>query len=404
MAKKPVTVGVRPIGDGIEIRFKLDGKTLRPRLRIEPTKANLLHAHKHREKVLAAIAHGEFRMADFFPDYRMTEEHDQVDEERTFNDWADVWEKLAARTIDASTLRAYKSNLRSHWRPVFGPRYPKAITNEQILERMAELSTGWKADPAKNVNAQKPLSRKTQNNTLVPLRAVWDLISKAPGAGPNPMDGIENLQIQTGNPDPFTLEETEIALAEVRKRFSEVYADYFEFAAFAGLRNSEQIALLWPDVDLRIGTVFIHRSKVETKEKERTKTKRARTVELNDRALAVLKRQRARTQAAGAEVFWNPDTRKPWNDEQVQWRVWSLSLRATGIRYRPPKELRDTSVTLALAAGCDPYWVAAQHGHSVTTMMKDYAKWIPKADRGRNRDAMNRSLGTDQAREASNDE
>jgi signal transduction histidine kinase len=39
------------------------------------------------------------------------------------------------------------------------------------------------------------------------------------------------------------------------------------------------------------------------------------------------------------------------------------------------------------------HYVAAQHGHSLQTMMKDYAAFIPKGDRGRNLAAINASLG-----------
>ncbi len=46
-------------------------------------------------------------------------------------------------------------------------------------------------------------------------------------------------------------------------------------------------------------------------------------------------------------------------------------------------------MTLALQAGADPVWVAKQHGHSLTVMMRDYAKWIPGADRGRNLAVLN---------------
>jgi integrase len=66
--------------------------------------------------------------------------------------------------------------------------------------------------------------------------------------------------------------------------------------------------------------------------------------------------------------------------------------RLCGIRYRPPKECRDTSVTMALVAGADPLWVAQQHGHSYTVMIKSYAKWLPKADGGRNLRMVNAAL------------
>ncbi|MBO9646756.1 MAG: tyrosine-type recombinase/integrase [Pseudacidovorax sp.] len=169
--------------------------------------------------------------------------------------------------------------------------------------------------------------------------------------------------------------------------------DYFEFAFFAGLRHSEQIALQWEDVNLRAGTMRVHRARVLTEDKARTKTHRERLVELNHRALGVLLRQQARTLAMGAEVFHNPRTGSAYIDEQSQRRAWLQALQVAGVRYRPPKECRDTSVTLSLMAGANPVWVAMQHGHSVQVMMRDYAKWIPSADRGANLAAVNATLG-----------
>lgn len=107
-------------------------------------------------------------------------------------------------------------------------------------------------------------------------------------------------------------------------------------------------------------------------DKARTKTHVERVVELNARARAVIDKQRARTQLAGQHVFMNPTTGKPWNDGQVQGKLWTRALKAAGVRYRPPKEARDTSVTLALSSGADPYWVAQQHGHSMQVMLKNY--------------------------------
>ena len=233
---------------------------------------------------------------------------------------------------------------------------------------------------------------------LIPLRAVFELICKVPGAPPNPTEGIDNLKVQTGDPDPFTLEEVELALDYVRtkSRGSAAMADYFEFAAFAGLRASEQISLLWEDVDLRTSTVVVRRARVLSQDKERTKTNTQRNVELNARAAATLERQRARTQLVGTHVFLNPITEQTYNDEQFQAREWKQALRVCGVRHRPPKELRDTSVTLNLLSGADPYWVAAQHGHSVITMLRSYAKWIPKVDKGRNLAAMNLLLGSNE--------
>lgn len=102
--------------------------------------------------------------------------------------------------------------------------------------------------------------------------------------------------------------------------------------------------------------------------------------------------QRARTQTAGKEVFRNPATGKAWHDEQGQRKEWAMTLRRCKIRHRPPKELRGSSVTFALMAGADPWYVARQRGHSLTVRIKDYAKWIPNADSGRNRNAINAAI------------
>lgn len=379
--------GVRPMGDGIEIRFKVDGKTYRPRLSLKPTKANLLHAGRVRETVMREIGAGTFNLLEHFPNYKFAEKIKQTAPvgNRTLQDWFDVWKEVSARTLEHSSLAVYVRHMKAYWLPVFGTLLPEQVTNEAILRRLAVLAEGADGKPG--------ISRKTQNNIMIPLRGVFEMVSRAPGAGANPCDGIDNLDVQGSDPDPFTQEEVEEAVARVRKTLGDAWADYFEFAAYAGLRPSEQIALTWADVDLRSKTILVRRAKVMTKTKDRTKTNVERTVELNDRAAAVIERQRARTQMTGAQVFINPTTGKPFNDEQGQRKNWTRVLVLCGIRHRPPKELRDSSVTFALMAGADPWYVARQHGHSLQTMMKDYAKWIPGGDRGRNRNAINAAIG-----------
>lgn len=90
-------------------------------------------------------------------------------------------------------------------------------------------------------------------------------------------------------------------------------------------------------------TVKVRRARLLGKDKERTKTNVERDVELNTRAYGALERQRARAQWRDGHVFYNPSTDKPWHDEQEQRRDWKQALHLANIRYRPPKECRDTS-------------------------------------------------------------
>lgn len=406
MGRRSTTGGVRPAGDRIEIRFTYQGKELRPTLSLKPTEANLRHARRQRADILEEIKAGTFDLLRHFPSYKFAEKH-ETDEARgrTFAQWADVWLKLRSRELEHSTMVVYTNHLNAYWVSKFGSRLPRSITQEQILSHLSDLSVE-RIDEATG-KLWKGLDRKTQNNILIPFRGVMEMACTATGAA-NQADSIKCLRVQGGNPDPFTADEVEVILADLRiprgratKAQAEAIADYFEFAFFAGLRPSEQIALLWSDVDLRTMRIQVQRARVLMKEKDRTKTHKAREVELNARAAAVIERQRARTQLLGGKVFLNPMTGRAWNNGEEQRRDWLMCLRRVGVRHRPPKECRDTSVTMALLAGCDPWWVASQHGHSLQTMMKDYAKWMPRGDRGRNLDAVNRALGTTAERSSS---
>lgn len=394
MGRRAETGGVRPNRDRIEVRFMWEGKQIAPTLDLRPTASNLKHASRIREKVMQEIARGTFKFKDYFPDYRHASKLQPETEEQkhTLTAWAETWYMLAARSVEFSTLQIYKRHMKAYWLSIFGSMRPEHITHRMVLERLAELAQDRFDEQTGKVH--KALGRKTQNNIMIPLRGVFELVCKPPSTLANPTDGIDNLKTQKAKPDPFSPQEVEVILATIRRNWGEEFHDYFEFSMFAGLRASEQIALLWQDVNLQKGHVLVHRARVMGREKERTKTHVEREVELNARALKAIQRQQARTQAMGQQVFFNPATQRAYVDEQKQLQVWTRSLKSCEVRYRPPKECRDTSVTLALMAGANPVWVAAQHGHSVQVMMRDYAKWIPSADKGANLAAVNQALAS----------
>lgn len=381
MGRRTTLEGVSAVGERIQVRFRWRGVELRPTLPLKPTRANLLAAATLREDILREIREGRFDLTAHFPDYKganrliTTKDVDT----RTLREWADVWVKLQARVLEHATITIYRRHLEAYWLSAWGHMQPRAVTHEMVAMRLAELSTDREVDG----KTRRGLSRKTQNNILVTLRGVMGLVKRNVRGFVDPTDGIENVRVQRNEPDPLTLAEVDAVLAKLARRSREL-ADYFEFACFAGLRTSEQIALLWEDIDMLAGTVRVRRARVLAEDKERTKTHYVRDVEMNARARAVITRMRSVTRLAGAHVFRNPFTGRPWHDDQEQRREWRAALKLAGVRYRPPKECRDTSVTLALAAGADPVWVAAQHGHSLAVMMRDYARWIPRADGGRN--------------------
>ena len=397
MGRKPSPArGVTPKNDRIQIRFIWRGKLYRPTLDLKPTGPNLKAATRLREQILHEIEAGAFHLEQHFPEYRFmaqtaptTAAGSVAPHQRTLQEWADIYFEFLGRTAEHSTQTIYQRHMKSYWTGVWGQLQPRHITHEMVQMRLARLAKGV-VDP--DGTKHRPLSRKSQNNILIPLRGVFRLICKSLTNLRNPVEGIDNLKTELPVPDPFTPQEVELILATLRKRDAEV-ADYYEFMMYAGLRDSEQIALTWEDVDLLTMSVMVRRARVLGQLKERTKTHRDRVVELNARAAAVIQRRRAASQLAGGPVFRNPATGQAWHDDQRQRSAFRSALKTCGVRYRPPKECRDTSVTLALMAGADPAWVAAQHGHSVITMLRSYAKWLPRGDDNRNLNRVNLAIG-----------
>ena len=194
---------------------------------------------------------------------------------------------------------------------------------------------------------------------------------------------MKNHAHQKAEPDPLDQEEMALILAHMAAKFDPQVANYFEFGFNTGMRPSELIALAWPKIDLRRGKALVDAARVDWEDKG-TKTSQVREVDLNDAAMAVLRRQKAFTFLRGEEVFHNPNTGKPWADEQVQRRrYWNPTLKALGIRQRDAYQIRHTYASLLLTGGVNPAYIARQLGHSkVTTTLNVYARWIERADKG----------------------
>ncbi len=123
------------------------------------------------------------------------------------------------------------------------------------------------------------------------------------------------------------------------------------------------------------------------------------------RALLVLRRQlalRARLQHEGRihhDHLFFKDNGEPIRNllyPYVRWRQTLQRLRM--IRYRKPYCARQ-SVSWNLMTGKSPLWVAKQHGHTITTMLKAYAAWTEGATPS-DIQAITRAMAPDEAASA----
>ena len=132
----------------------------------------------------------------------------------------------------------------------------------------------------------------------------------------------------------------------------------------------------------------VNKARVAGIDKDSTKTGEARRVMLCPRALLVLKRQlalRAQLQHEGRihhEQLFFKGNGEPIRNLLYPYSRWRQTLhRLRMIRYRKPYCARHSSVSWNLMIGNNPLWVAKQHGHTITTMLKAYAAWTEGAPR-----------------------
>lgn len=354
MGRRTTKGGVTPKGDRIELTFFIGKKRYRPTIERAPNQVNLRQAAFRLKRIKEQVATGTFVFTEEFPDYKFIDDVAPVTAVTTFDATADLFEK-AIGDLQYATRESYRKILKSFWRKELGPR-------EMISIKYSELAAIIGGHPWKSI--------KTRNNVLSVGKRVFDFFYADVDGKTNPAEKLKSLRVQRPIPDPYSLEDALSLIAKLREKWGDSDANYFEFGFFTGLRPSEEIALMWPDCDLKNGIVRIDKARVMAQDKGTTKTAEARDVELCPHALLVLKRQFDITGMAGKQVFG------PYHDLQDPWKRWAYTHKRLQVRYRVPYNVRHTSVSWNLMIGKNLMWVAQQHGHSAAVMLKTYAKWL----------------------------
>ncbi|MGN4188748.1 Arm DNA-binding domain-containing protein [Burkholderia gladioli] len=360
-------------GDGVEIReksirlaFVLDGSPVRRTLKVNgkampPTPANIKYARRLATEIRDRIAHGTFSMAEYFPD-------DGQSTSLELKDWLARW--LSAQRIEVSTRDGYETAIK-FWCLSFGDqmqRIPLATLSIKALKTI-HIQTAI---------ANRPdLSGKTINNYLSVLRSAFALAMTDKLISEDPTEAVPRAKHQKPVPDPFSQDESRLIIEYAEKHHAGQVHNLIEFWFWTGLRTSEVYGLEWSQIDLASGTALISKAYVRSQQMDRTKTKSARLVRLNSRALAAIQRQRPLTQMLGDRVFLDPRYNEVWHDEDSFRRTyWERILRRLGMRYRRPYNMRHSYATAMLMAGMTPAFCAKQLGHSVEMFLTTYSKWI----------------------------
>lgn len=372
MARKQVGMptGVELVGKAIRIRFMRNGHRCCETLPYPQTPQGIAAAAGLRAQVVQLAKLGlltDEKYLELFPNTSYVQEGIKP----LFGQYAQTW--LDSRDIVLGTRKNYLWSLNLYWMPHLGMVPLDQITPMRLRKVITE--TDWPSPSAKRAAIQRlgAVLRSAVRDELIPR---------------NPVDSIELPKKPKKVVDPFTKDEADNIIAwlyENLKWQSKVYACYFEFCFYTGMRPSEVAALRWDEVDVENRTAHVCRVVASGKVEERTKTGRSRMVLLNARALHAIEQarliatQRAKRNLAFPEsrhVFPPAKIAEYITQSSTTDRYFKTAIAKLGLRDRPQYNARHTYATMCLMAGMNPAFIASQLGHSVQMLLSTYAKWL----------------------------
>lgn len=353
-------MSVRVRGHRLYLDFYYRGIRCRESLQLEDNRANRKHAERELASIELEMSKGIFDYASRFPNSKKLQKLG-ITPQTTVSEELEKYLSSLSKRAARSTLKGYKSAINFSLKPAFGEKNLTQLTTANIRD--------W-------INIQT-VSNKRINNILVPLRGMLAQAHLDGLISVNPVSPIKNLRLDQKEPHPFSDGEIRLILETATGQTK----NFFQFAFFTGLRTSELIALTWDDIDLNKGVIYVNKASVQKVVKETKTSSGIREVRILPMTLQAIESQKSYT-SNQSQVFNNPNSNKPWiDDQQIRKVGWIPLLKSAGLEYRNPYQTRHTYASMLLTAGENPMWVAQQMGHKDWGMIrKRYGRWIPAND------------------------
>jgi integrase len=271
------------------------------------------------------------------------------DNER-FSVAADRWLQRKRPRLEASTFADYERHLRLRLVPVFGSMQVSRITRRHVHDYVHRLDVTGE------------LSRKTINDSLIPLRQVLAVAVREGVIATNPavsVDRDEPIELPYEQPEMHPLTRT-----QAHAYLDSAPADYrllAEVLIGAGLRIGEALALTWRDIDRDGGAISVTKS-FKMDGVGTPKGDRGRDVMVANYLMDMLVGARP-SAAAEDDLIFHRDG-QPIRRQRVHrfWHRPTLIDAGLPLKVRV-HDLRHTAATIWLASRQSIYFVQQQLGH-----------------------------------------
>ena len=383
-------VRVRPETGRLQIDFSYKGVRCREQTKLPDTSENRKKVEQLLKRIEAEIVLGTFDYRNYFPGskqacrveddvslkaaHRVGDSDDAVSLKTSgmpaFVDFANEWyieNEIRWRRSQRKTVRG---TLDKHLIPAFEGRAVDQITKADILKLRSLLAK------APGRKSKEGLSATRINHILTPLRMILNEAADRFNFGTSFIN-IKSLKVGRTDIDPFTLEQVNQIITNVREDFR----DYYIVRFFTGMRTGEIDGLKWKYVDFERRQILIRETIVMAQEDETKTDGSRREIAMSAIVFDALRRQQQRTAKISKFVFCNKEG-NPLDNTNITNRVWYPLLRHLGLAKRRAYQTRHTAATLWLGAGENPEWIARQLGHTTTEMLfRVYSRYVPNLTR-----------------------
>jgi len=354
--------------------FRYQGNRCRELTTLKDTPANRRSVEQVLDKIEAEITLGIFDYRKYFPNSSMADKFDAMAKGANIDNGIPLFKEFSLEWFEENQIRwkrsmAYtvKCTLHKYLVPTFGHVPVNQITRSDILKFRASMA---------NPKTGKRISNDRINHVMTPLRQILKEGSYR-YAYSTPFIDIDPLRVPQSEVEPFSIEDVQSIISNVRADFRNYYSVRF----FTGMRTGEVDGLKWKYVDFNNKVIIVRETIVDGKE-DTTKTHTSvRDIQMNSITFDALQQQFKVTGQSSKYVFCNKNG-KPLDHRNVTKRVWYPLLRHLEIAKRVPYQTRHTAATLWLAAGENPEWIARQLGHANSQMLfRVYARYVPNLTR-----------------------